>query len=492
MPPTRRPNAAPRSSCVAVVVVVVVCVFGAAACPPPATLPGVDTDPLSHLPKHEEQRQALCARGHDDAVAAVFCADDAPSLSSLRELQQRLDLSMDPALPDDQRPGFSLIAHSSALPARSVTSLNPGSVIVSLPESDRADLNGDPGRRRGDGNVVALAYARGDQVVELAVTPPGGEARFYLLRYEQACNDGEGRDVGGCSNADLFGEATERDWVRWSIYDDGDLGDSVFDCLQCHQPDGPGTPRIYRMQEPENPWTHWSSAFTLSGQVLLDETLHAWGREGVVAGIPGPLLPKSDPVVVEDLLRFTDTLALQRNVFDAPIIEREVQQSARGQPVDNSVPGQSATWDLIYDAAVRGEAIPPPYHDVKVTDADKAKDAARAIIAFRDGSAGDLPDLRDLFDDDALAGMSHRPKPGLDGRALLVHACAQCHNPRLDPTLTRARFDALDVDGLPRSVKDRAIERLQRPHDDRFLMPPRLFRSLSDDEIARAVAVLRE
>lgn len=470
---------------VVVIVVAAVC----AACPPEPQLAAVDTDLLSHLPRGEAQRQTLCDRGNTDAVTAAFCADDAPELTSLRQLQELLDVVIEDGAADDERPGFSLIAHSSALPSRSVSPVNPGSVIVSLPESDRADLNGDPGRRRTDGNVVALAYARGDQVAEIAVTPPGGEARFYLLRYAQGCNvDGEGRE-GDCAFADVFSDRTESNWTSWSLYDDEDLANSVVDCLHCHQPQGPGTPRIYRMQEIENPWTHWPATFTLSGRILLDETVAAWGLDGVVAGIPGPMLPKTDPVVVEDLIRFTDSV--QPNVFNAPLIEREVQETP-GQPVDNSTPGTSPTWELIYDAAVRGEAIPPPYHDVKVTDAAKLQAATTATKAFTAQTSNSLPDLRDVFADAALAGMSHRPKPGLDGRALLVHACAQCHNSRLDQTLTRARFDAFDLENLTPEVRGRAIERMKRPKDDRFLMPPRLFRDLSDDEIERATAALLE
>src|SRR5213075_105197 len=99
-------------------------------------------------------------------------------------------------------------------------------------------------------------------------------------------------------------------------------------------------------------------------------------------------------------------------------------------------------------------AIPPPYHDVKVTDAAAVARAADAFAAFRAEENGVLDDgdldLRRVFsqDRDVLAGMSHRPKRGLDGRGILVHACAQCHNARLDQTLSRARFDATNLDAL--------------------------------------------
>lgn len=471
---------------------IAVLVLLVAACAPP-TSDVVDRDLLSHLPKHDEQLAVLCARGRDDAVTQAFCAGDGePSVASITDLQALLGLSF----PEDvsaSSPAYSLVAHSSALPSRSVSAMNPGSVIVSLPPSD-LPLNGTPGPRREDGNVVSMAFARGDEVVELAVTPRDaepGDITFYLLRYEKECSE----TTRGCNNAELLTEEAERGWTKWSLYDDSDLENSVFDCLHCHQPDGPGTRRIHRMQELENPWTHWVAPFTLSGRVLLDDIVAVNPDESSIAGIPRAHLFKSDPVAVEDLVRFS--ASEQPNLFDAPAIEREVMESNAAQPRDNSTPGESATWQLAYDASVRGEAIPPPYHDVKVTDANKLAAMADALKRYRAGAldADALPDLREVFADHALAGMSHRAKPGLDGRALLVQACAQCHNGKLgrdaDPSVTRARFDATNLDGMTQEVKDRAIERLLLPRNDRFAMPPRLFRDLNDDEIARAIDALR-
>jgi hypothetical protein len=113
-----------------------------------------------------------------------------------------------------------------------------------------------------------------------------------------------------------------------------------------------------------------------------------------------------------------------------------------------------------------------------------------ALVAFRNGDTDELPDIRDVFLEAALPGMSHRPKPGLDGKGILVHACAQCHNPRLPDDISRARFDVMNLDRMSRSEKDLAIERMKLAKDDRFLMPPKLFRELSDDEIERAIAEL--
>jgi hypothetical protein len=53
--------------------------------------------------------------------------------------------------------------------------------------------------------------------------------------------------------------------------------------------------------------------------------------------------------------------------------------------------------------------------------------------------------------------MSIRRKPGLDGRGILVHLCSQCHSPRLDQTLTRARFNVMALDAMSREERDTAI-----------------------------------
>jgi hypothetical protein len=243
------------------------------------------------------------------------------------------------------------------------------------------------------------------------------------------------------------------------------------------------------MQELENPWTHWLASFTLGGRALLDDALAAHRHSRTVAGIPLELVPDSDPVAVEDLIRFAGSE--QPNLFPAPHVEREVQESSPGQPADNRVPGRSSSWDEVYDCAVRGDAIPPPYHDVKITDPAKLAAATQALLRYQQGQERTLPDIREVFDDRALAGMSHRPKAGLDGRGILVHACAQCHNPRLDQSLTRARFDAMNIDALTEEQRELAIARMRLPKEDRGLMPPRLFRDLSPEEIDLAVAALR-
>jgi len=447
-----------------------------AACLGGACVNKTDTDPLSHLPRYEEQTAILCARERDDAVTRAFCGTT-PTLGSLAELQTLLD--MDP-VGTAPRTAFALTGHSSSLLARSVSAINPRAIFVKFPD-----------QRPQDENFVSLGFSRGEQLVELGVQAPGGAPTFYLLRYEQACNDDgtDGADSGGdgCGLADLLTSETEQGWRRFSLYDDGDLENSVFDCLHCHRPDGPGTNRIFRMQELQNAWTHWFAPFS-AGRALMNDYQLVHGDDAF-AGIPGLQVAASNPIVVQNLVEQTNSV--QTNLFPSPVIEAEVEASAPGQPFDNRVVGQSATWDVLFDNAVVGAAIPPPFHDVKITDPARVAAVADAFHAHRQNSSNPMPDLRDVIRVEAEQGMLVRAPDGLSGRELLVAMCAQCHNGKVDSSLSRANFNVFDVDGMSAADRDALIARLKLPRDDRYRMPPTFMRELSDDEVKTIEAFLR-
>ena len=438
--------------------------FAGSACEP--TPPSTDrADVLSHLPRYEAQRQALCARGRDDAITAAFCATSAPTITGLSELQALLDLGFSA----DARPNFALTGHSSSLAARNVSPINPRAIVFKFAD------------QRVDDAVVSMGYARGDNTVELAVTPAGGqqggEIHFYLLRYEQACTDSD----EGCAFADTLTPATESGWTKWSLYDDFDLDNSVLDCLQCHQPQGPGTRQIFRMQELPNPWTHWFAGFTDGGRLLYQDYRAAHGGAGY-AGIPGGVLGAGSPILVDNLVKETLSEDIDGEVvpiFESRIIEAEIAET-----------GISATWQALYDRAVEGEIIPPPFRDIEVTDPNKLTTMSGAYASFVGGGRTDLPDIRDVFRDDALAGMSFVPAASLDARGVFKHACAQCHNDKLDQSLTRARFNAFDVDNLTSAQQQMVIERLLASGRDR--MPPPQFRDLPDEDLRKLLTFLSE
>lgn len=434
-------------------------------------------DPLAHAPRSDEQLATLCAREGDDLVRDLFCGDEPLEPTSLLELQQALQLD---ASKIGGTTGISLTANSTALSTRSVSAINPRMIAVRV-EQPTLEL-------------LAVGYVRGEQDVELVVRDRRSmELRFYLVSYRQACNE---RD-GGCRTDELLTPVTESDWTEVSLYDDEDLKNTVLDCRACHQPDGPGTPKLLRMQELLTPWTHWLWKSSLGGRTLLVDYFDAHGDE-VYGGMPADLIDGSHPGNLATVV----TLAggeEQPNAFQGGVIEAEVLLHARelggDQPADNSVPGKSPTWEAAHRTAQRGEAIPVPYHDVKVSDPAKLTEMREAYLAWRRGELepGELPDIRDVFPDDLqrLSEMGFTTTPGLTGQEVLVQACAQCHNGRLDQTLSRAGFQ-VELSKLTRAQKDTAIERLELPGTDLYAMPPRRLRFLSEQARERLIELLRE
>src|SRR5262249_47302449 len=104
-----------------------------------------------------------------------------------------------------------------------------------------------------------------------------------------------------------------------------------------------------------------------------------------------------------------------------------------------------------------------------------------------------LPDIRDVYPDDPqlLAEMGFASEPGLGGAGLIVQACGQCHNDRLDQTVSRSRFNG-NIERLPREERELAAARLMLPGDHEDLMPPARFRTLSDDAKAALIDYLMQ
>ena len=102
-----------------------------------------------------------------------------------------------------------------------------------------------------------------------------------------------------------------------------------------------------------------------------------------------------------------------------------------------------------------------------------------------------MPDIRDVLPDGPkrLAAMGMMTEPGLSGEEVLLQACAQCHNGKLDQTVSRARFRA-DLVGMDRAAKDRAIARLMLPESEPLAMPPAKLRRLTPEARSRAIAAL--
>jgi hypothetical protein len=465
------------------------CGSGPPEAPSSPSTPGLtEHDPeaafFSGLPAGDAQLDRLCARKSDDAVARGLC--QRPSIGSLVDLERAVGLFSQSAPPQ-----LALTGHSTSLVARSVSAINPRAIVFTAPSGAPSNQPND-GSFVEDPGFVALGFVRGEQLVELiAHDAQADQLHFYLVRYSQPCN----RKNGGCVAGDLLTPAVEQSWRSLTVYEDVDLANTAFDCMQCHQPGGPSTRKILRLQERRAPWTHWlrNNQNQPGGETLLADFQAAHSGEDY-AGIPAVFIdtPRSDPLVLEALVD-NNSLSPQPNEFPTAKIEQQVQASAPSQPQMNTPMGQSAAWNQIFAVSAAGMAIPVPYHDVKVTDPQKLQ---RMTAAYRAVASGqpleNLPDIRDVLLDAALPDMGLRPRAGATGAEMLQQMCRRCHNDQLDQTLSRARFDVTNLASLARAEKDAAIARLSLPTDSPRLMPPARFGSLSPDEIAAVVVELQK
>lgn len=461
------------------------------------------SDPLHELPTGEEQWELLCARGHDDPVARAFCAGDAPpEIDSITELLELVGLGFVPDNPGNAvngNPGFTIATHSTAISTRYVNAINPRTFVFTPPVGGVTfPPSGIP-----NPDLVMMAFARGEPFVELVANDrTADELRFYLFRFTPECETTD----EGCTNADLFTPAIESDFAGYSLYDDFDTRNTVLDCLQCHQPDGPGTTKDLRMQELVEGWTHWSYANRVQNRRAMEMFVAAHDGESY-GGIPGSLLTdqmllqngagSAPPTGMEQVIR-NQGFGMQPNEFQSQQILNERQNAGCtcfNCPVEPPIdPTQSCspTWDALYANAVAGLAIAVPYFDGLITDDAKVTTATQAYVDFMAGNLAEdqAPDMRDVLLTEAFPYLSFAPAPGLDARGILTHMCQHCHNSSLDQTIPRANFNVETLDTLPQWVKDEAIRRLELPDDDIDHMPPLRFHTLSAAEIELVKAEL--
>jgi len=445
--------------------------------PRPEVLP----DPFEGLARGKDQLSLVCARGQQDNVTKALCGN--PTITSVQELQEALGLGFQDRSDKGQNgssgnPAFALLGHSSSLVMREVSAINPRAFVFSPPP-------GQPVRIPG---FVVMGFARGEPFVEIAAEDPNRRTlQFYLLKFELACEA-----THTCVPGDQLTPSVEKNWKGWTLYQAADLKNTIVDCRHCHQPGGPTTKPMLRMQELRDPWTHWFRNDRPGGVALIQDFVKAHGDKEDYFGIPAAIIQSSDGRAMEDFV-VGQGFQNQPNSFDSKRIEAEVSQSSQQQPVMNFPIGKSSTWQSVYDASASGQFIPVPYHDVKVTDPDKLGFATGLYRMFADGKlpAANLPDIRRVFLDAALEDLSMRPKAGMTGKQILVQACAQCHNSRLDQTITRAKFDVADLDTMSAADKATAIARMNLPASDKRHMPPAFFRTLPDAALKLAEGALK-
>ncbi len=434
----------------------------------------------------------VCARGNGDKVAQALC--DGPQISSMTELVDTLGF---------EEPFFSMTANSSSLVGRDVSALNPRLIIGEMMGANPFGGGQDfPGLDNDPNKVMALGFVRGEQLVELMAYDPGTDAlNFYLLMFEQGCNDTE----EGCRVSDLVTPAIESNWSRWTIYQDTDLANTSLDCNVCHQPLGVGTPKVPRLQEISNSWTHWfptrpaqqgggwssggsgttglppqdpSTHGTRSSEVLwnLFESMH--GDDPTYGGVPledirnGAAGPDIETFVRSWLTARADQLpeALRIPAFASGQGNDYFCDSSSMERL-----GADSDWSPQFERVVNGQRLPLPSHRIDITS-ELARD--EVVETYKAVQSGALPP-EDLVHPSAaiayssMAEMSLVPPQEATAEQILTHMCARCHNANLDPTLSRAKFDATKLGELDELQKAVIADRIQRHDDDKFQMPPR-------------------
>jgi hypothetical protein len=420
-----------------------------------------------------------------DLLTKVFCQDTAPGGSEpkpqgLKDLLHLLNLDF--TNPNGENgvggnPGFAMLAHSSALTARKVSSLMPTAFVFTPPPADGSKPS----------HYAFVAFDPGEQFAEVAVDDATvGKINFYLVMFQQACNS----RPGGCTTTELVTQSITTNWVNVQVYETSTaINNTIFDCHVCHDPNNTGN-AILRMQEIEPPFTHWMSMLTEGGRALFADFHNAHGNNEDYGPIPATLIDKSDPAKMAQMIAQAG-FAMQPNPFPSAEIEAQIKAAAPGQPAVNVPGGQSAVWQGIYANAVAGKFIATPYHDVKITDPDKLASMTAQYQAWRNGMQPDLPDIRNVFLDEALRDIGFAPAVNLSGRQLLQQMCQECHNSHLDPGVTRDLFLVDTLDMMSRDEKRLAIKRLQLGPDTRLVMPPLLYRTITDDERQAMIAELQ-
>jgi hypothetical protein len=451
----------------------------------------------------------LSARKNGDPVSKAFCASATPPvINSLVDLQKLVGLAFVPNSKFNGingNPAFVLTGHSSSLVTRFTSAINPRAIIFTPPNS-RGGVNAP----KPLANLVAMGFVRGEQFVELVAKDPTasggkGDFNFFLFRFTQACN----AQPGGCTQGQVLTPAVESGFTEYTLYQDTDIKNTIFDCLQCHQTGGPGTAKILRMQERQNPWGHFFRNNRANGLVMYSDYQAAHAATEVYAGIPAEAINDLTDTQNNNGAGTPNPVAGGPPIFQGQgsdpaalegLVENEGFKPQPNEFVTQTMldKGQSAAWLAIHNNAKMGLDIPVPYHENRVTDPTKLAAATAAYKAVEAGTmpVAMLPDIRDVFLDSALSDLTFRPDTALvtanDGKGILVQMCQQCHNPNLDQTLSRARFDVTKLATMDPAEKEKAIVRLSLPEDAARRMPPPRFRGLAPAEIQLATQALSQ
>lgn len=417
----------------------------------------VRLDYFEPLLKGDAQYAALCARGNADRVTNYFCQTPRPQITSLEQLLVGLGLK-NPANPGQMR--FAISGHSSSLVTTKTTVINPRAIIFT-----QAGAAAD---------YVALGFVRGDGFAELAAFDTVNQrVNFFVVKIHKACDP-------ECSNFERFSPEAETGWSGITVYGDPDLKNTALDCLQCHQPGGVNGTRMLRMQELQDPWTHWFRDNRPSLALLNKFQQYHPGE--TFAGIPANLVANSDPADLEDFVR-AGGFDLQPNEFQTDTIADELAANPDQIP---------PTWMEQYNRALAGTEISTPFFMISPYDEAKVDAAGLAYQEILSGTRPqtDMPEMTELFREDAKGLLGFEAGSNLDAKGIVQHRCGTCHAGNF-PGISRNNFDVADFpNNLTPDMRDKILLRISMPETSRFRMPPMIFSKLNDEQVSAIEAAI--
>jgi hypothetical protein len=443
------------------------------------------------------QTDRVCARGNQDPVARRLCAKPRVALRSLEDLH-RVFWPAGRTFGENYTVGLTY--HSQALGARLVSAVNPGLIMLSL----EPYLSGDDAGLPQSATDLAIAFTRGDQMVEmLGVDVPNQRLNFYLLAYGHVC-----RAAGDCTASDVLGPRIERDFTSWTLYQAEDIEDTPLSCLSCHQSGGPGTPRRFLMRQFALPWLHWGessvamttmrcadgsrlalSQVPTSGATLVPNLGGTFARahsgETLYGGEPiGSLIERRSGAVVSDaakqvraaILRRDGNPSLDDNVEEHfPLQEPFPFDSDKVLQGDYCPEGTKDAWNGYRQRVLLSEGFPIPYYGYDILQSEQGASVRADYAAYLGANpSNDVFDiLSPLVSDEIGSAVGFLPDPQVDAPAILRQMCGRCHTGHEDPGMRRARFDARNPERLTRASMTEAMRRIRLAERDPEVMPPR-------------------
>ncbi|MFO0547089.1 MAG: hypothetical protein U0271_01810 [Polyangiaceae bacterium] len=440
----------------------------------------VEDSMLRALGSRDEEWSALCAPElATDAASRRLCAARARLgsswPSSFGDVLAALGLAFTSAVGNGElgNPSFALLSHSTSLSGRVVSPINPRVFLFTNPATE-GPIAGNP---KPDPDMIAVAFTRGEPLVEIVARGAGGELRFLLLRFELACE----AEAGGCSDADRFGPSIETGWLGATPYSGEALRNTTMDCEVCHRPAGPDSPAVLRMVERKPPWTHFFRDKE-GGRLLLDDYFTAHTNAETYGGIPGALITWSEPARLEGFVEHEGNAEQPVELFTMAVTRLEM----RGKD-----PADEPHYRQILSDAMTGRGLPAPFPATRFADKGALARAAKAYKKVTStGGEGELVAPSELVTPETDYALGRAVAPEASGEEVVLRACSLCHNGRLDQTLSRSRFDATRLGEMPASERERAAERLRLPSSSPLAMPPARFVSLGDSQRERAIAAL--